>query len=84
MTPAEWYSTKRAAYFEATGVEWRYRTDQANAPSHESSEVQETAMRAGIECRALRPTSHEELMMIVNAILIRDKLSGRRRTNAGD
>lgn len=74
MTPIEWYNKQRKEYQERYGTQWRhlfmYGDDQ-------NSDVCETAMRSGIECRWLQPNGADEIEMIANAIMIRNYIKER-------
>ncbi len=74
MTPAEWYNIKRNEFKSRYNRDWAHR---AMFGDHQDSDVCETAMRAGIECRFFKPTSSEEIEMIANAVMIRDLLKQR-------
>ncbi len=74
MTPAEWYNIKRNDFKSRYNRDWAHR---AMFGDHQDSGVCETAMRAGIECRFLKPTNSEEIEMIANAVMIRDLLKQR-------
>ena len=75
MTPGEWYDKKKAEYKERYGTQWKHLSMYGN---NQSSEVCETAMRSGIECRYLQPCSADEIEMIANAIMIRDYIKSCR------
>ena len=76
MTPADWYTRKRAEYRAATGRDWTWRDDQGDCLSDaKKSEVRETAMRAAVECRALKANGWDEIMLVANAVLIREYLN---------
>lgn len=74
MTPGEWYKSKRDLYKERYMRDWFHLSMYGD---NQNSAVCETAMRAGIECVVLKPTSVEEIEMIANAIIIRDLLIRR-------
>ena len=77
MTPSEWYSLKRSEFKSRYKRDWSHLSMFGD---NQNSDVCETAMRAGIECRFLKPTSSEEIEMIANAIMIRDLLKRRLNT----
>lgn len=69
MTPIDWYNKQRKEYQERYGTQWRHLSMYGD---NQDSDVCETAMRSGIECRRLQPTNSAEIEMIANAIMIRD------------
>lgn len=77
MTPTEWYSEKKKEYRKRYGVSWDHLSMYGD---DQNSEVCETAMRSGIECRYLKPSGPGEIEMIANAIMIRDYIKLRKNT----
>ena len=77
MTPSEWYSSKRSEFKSRYMRDWSHLSMFGD---NQNSAVCETAMRAGIQCRFLKPTNSEEIEMIANAIMIHDLLKRRLNT----
>lgn len=77
MTPIEWYNQKRTEYKERYGTPWQHLS---MFEPNQNSEVCETAMRSGIECRALQANGADEVEMIANSIMIRDYIKSCRNS----
>ena len=77
MTPTEWYSEKKKAYMERYGTAWKHLSMYSDS---QNSELCETAMRSGIECRFLKPNGADEIEMVANAIMIRDYIKERHNS----
>ena len=77
MTPIEWYSEKKKAYAVRYGKQWQHLSMYGD---NQNSDVCETAMRSGIECRFLKPNGADEIEMIANAIMIRDYIKQRHNS----
>ena len=77
MTPIEWYNQQRKEYYERYGNQWQHLSMYGD---NQNSEVCETAMRSGVECRWLKPNSADEIELIANAIMIRDYIKLRKNT----
>lgn len=75
MTPKEWYDKKRKEYFARYDNQWQHLFMYGES---QNSELCETAMRSGVECRALNAVGPDEIEMIANAIMIRDYIKARR------
>ena len=77
MNPRQWYQQKRREYRDRYGVEWEHLYIWSEP---QSNELCETALRAGIECRALQANGPDEIEMVANAIMIRDYLKCNRNS----
>lgn len=77
MTPQKWYDQKRKEYRDRYGIDWEHLFIWSEP---QSSEVCETALRSGIECRVLQATGSDEIEIVANAIMIRDYLKRNRNS----
>ena len=77
MTAEEWYTKKRKEYASRYGKQWEHLSMYG---VNQNSELCETAMRSGVECRFLKPNSSTEIEMIANAIMIRDYINERHNS----
>lgn len=77
MTPQDWYEKKKAEYKERYGTTWKHLSMYGD---NQNSEVCETSIRSGIECRYLKPNSANDIEMIANAIMIRDYIKSCRNS----
>ena len=77
MTPIEWYSEKKKDYTVRYGKQWQHLSMYGD---NQNSDVCETAIRSGIECRFLKPNGADEIEMIANAIMIRDYIKYRHNS----
>lgn len=75
MTATEWYAAKRKDYFARYGNQWEHLTIYGDRQNLEASE---TALRSGIECRAVNAYGPNEVEMVANSIMIRDYMNSYR------
>ena len=71
LDPKDWYAGKKREYRERFHEDW---THLSMYGEKQDSYCFETAMRSGLECKILEPTSPDEIEMIVNGMIIREIL----------
>jgi hypothetical protein len=71
MTANDYYNRMRRTYKDRYDLEWQH---QYMWGAEQDWYLCETAMRSGIECRALCAYSPSEIEMVANAIVIKEML----------